>query len=236
MSVFEKGTINTVKPAEQIDNVLPIKPQTSSRLLGIDVSHYEPPVNWEKARAGGVKFMYTKATEGAGHIDKYLRVHADAAKSAGVLNGAYHFFHASIDGLKQAELYLQTVAGMSLDLPHCLDWEGSSGDGLPANAQKLEAKKWLDRVEKATGRVPMIYGGESHLREMGLGPEFERYPLWLAHYGVRESQLRLPQPWKKFTIWQYTDKESVAGLAAGHHVDANWFNGSLDDLRRLAGV
>jgi len=209
-------------------------PKPSMRLLGIDVSHYEPRLNWSMAHDNGrVMWMYTKATEGISHVDALLDEHIGDAKAAGVIVGAYHFFRCSLDAKAQAEHFLKTVAHMPLDLPHCLDWESSSADGIAPSIQKMKAKIWLDAVEKASGKVPVIYGGESHLRSLALGPEFARYPLWLAHYGVAESSLKIPQPWRWYTMWQFTDAGSVPGLAANHHVDSNYFAGSIEDLKVL---
>ena len=227
---LKPGTVIAPKPIEVVAPVQ-LKP-SGKKTLGIDVSHYEPALDWSKAKLGGVEWMYTKATEGAAHVDSSLHMHVGSAKGAGVLTGAYHFFHANIDGAVQAHLYLKTVAGMNLELPHCLDWESSSSDGQSSAKQQLEAKKWLDIVEAATGKVPMIYGGLSHLKDLKLGPEFARYPLWLAHYGV--SSTLVPAPWKEYTAWQFTDAGSVPGLASGHHVDTNWFNGSIEELRNFA--
>lgn len=224
---------------EPKDNVIPLKLVEPSnpiaRVRGIDVSHYEPPLDWSKAKAFGVEYMFTKATEGAGHIDSLLNKHVMQARAAGVLTGAYHFFHANVNATAQANLYLDTVKNLPLDFPHVLDWESSSGDGVSADIQATRAKTWLDIVEKATGRTPIIYGGESHLRELRLKPDFARYPLWLAHYGVKEASLHVPAPWGYFTFWQYTDAETVPGLEPGHHVDANWFRGSVSDLLAFAG-
>ncbi|CAK0739625.1 lysozyme [Azospirillaceae bacterium] len=127
MGVFEKGTIKPNLPEKPIDTVLPIKPQ--GKVLGIDVSHYEPPLDWKKAFGGGVRWMYTKASEGLSHKDILLHKHCDDAKAAGVYTGAYHFFHASQPGEPQAEHYLKTVEGMKFDLPHCLDWESRALTG-----------------------------------------------------------------------------------------------------------
>jgi len=218
-----------------IENVSPVK-LSKDKILGIDVSHYEPAVDWVKAKAGGVLWMYTKASEGSGHVDVMLHKHCDAAKAAGVYTGAYHFFHASVDGAEQAKLFLKTINGMKLDLPPCLDWESGSADGVAAATQKVRARAWLDEVEKATGRVPVIYGGEAFMRELRLDPEFARYPLWLAHYGVKEASVKCPAPWAKIAMWQYTDAESVPGLGNGHHVDANWFYGSDEDLKKFCSI
>ncbi len=206
----------------------------TNSVLGVDVSHYEPAIDWHKAEAGGVQWMYAKASEGVGHIDSMLKSHCSAASAAGIFTGAYHFFHASMDGDEQARLYLRTVQGMDLKLPHCLDWEEGSADGEPRLFQQAEAYKWLSAVEKATGKTPVIYGGESFLRGLQLPSLFARYPLWVAHYGVREIDVHTPTPWPKFTMWQYTDAETIPGLAHGHHVDASYFNGTLQDLKAFA--
>jgi lysozyme len=202
--------------------VIPIKPQPTGKVreLVIDTSHYEPAVDWAKAKASGVKGMYTKATEGLGHVDKSLHQHADSAKAAGLKTGAYHFFHEGMDGDAQAALYLHAVSGMVFDYPHILDWEGSSGDG------REDAYKWLVAVEKSTGIQPWIYSGESHLRELKLDSRFAKYGVIIAHYGTTEDRVRLPAPFLRLIGWQYTDAEGaprVDGLGAGHHVDANWF-------------
>lgn len=212
------------KPQPSLPNVspVPLQPKPLGKILGVDTSHYEPALDWKRAKADGVVWMYSKATEGLQHVDKSLKQHCDAAAAAGVQTGAYHFFHASMDGSAQAALFLRTTFGMKFQLPPCLDWEGSSADGQSSGKQQLEAMKWLDAVEKSTGKIPAIYGGESFLRELKLPPSFARYPLWLAHYGVPENRLRVPAPWKDYWAWQFTDALAVDGLAPGHHVDANW--------------
>lgn len=202
---------------------IPTQPMTQAsgvKVRGIDVSHYEPRLDWVKARASGVVKMYTKATEGTGHLDRLLRVHVADAQKAGVLCGAYHFFHHDMDGRVQAELFLEAIKGMSLELAPCLDWETVSGDG------RNEALRWLNLVENVVGKVPVIYGGYFHFKELKLEHGFSKYPLWMAHYGISEKQLKVPAPWTSLCGWQYTDHEGppiVQGLSPGHSVDANWF-------------
>lgn len=234
--LFGGGKVADIIPIKPIENVSPIelKP-VIAKILGIDVSHFEPALDWNKAKSGGVKFMYTKATEGVAHLDSMLKAHISSARSAGVLAGAYHFFHASMDAKAQASFYLKSIEGMIFDLPHCLDWESGSADGVASAVQKMKARTWLDIVEKATGKVPVIYGGESFLRELVLDSNFARYPLWLAHYGVSEDKIHIPKPWSKYTIWQWTDAGVVPGLAGGRHVDCNYFQGSLIELQSLGG-
>ena len=85
------------------DNRLPGAPElrtiirhTVSKQQGIDVSHYQGNINWERvAREDNVHFVYIKATEGAGLVDDcYLR-NLYGAKRVGLPVGSYHFFSPS---------------------------------------------------------------------------------------------------------------------------------------------
>lgn len=236
----KQATVIPIKPdapaPKPIESVSPVPLNPKARTLGIDLSHYEPRlVSWTDAKMYGVDWMYTKATEGTGSVDAMLKTHVSDAKAAGVLTTGYHFFRASQSAEAQASHYLQAVAGMNFELPHILDWELDDGESKNVNKQK--ALVWLDLVEKASGRVPIIYMGESFAVEMGLGPEFAKYPIITAHYGTTESRLKVPPPFKKLFAWQYSESETqIPGLAMGHGVDANWFFGSVDDLKAFAKV
>jgi LysM repeat protein len=127
------------------------------------------------------------------------------------------------------------------ELPPVLDLE--TNDGQTKDRIIERAKTWLDLVEAAFGKKPIIYSGQYFLQdffsEVGGGPPAwaKDYPLWLAQYpnqyvpGMRPS---LPRGWFKWTFWQYSDKGRINGINA--RVDLNVFNGSLDDLYKLASA
>jgi lysozyme len=200
-----------------------------TRPLFIDLSHYEPALaSWARAKAAGVVGMHTKATDGANSVDAMLKTHTDGAKSVGIPRGAYLFMRASQDAQAQVDLFLKTVAPLNLEMAPVLDWELS--DGQSSAVQKVKALLILKAMEAATGKTPVIYGAESYISDLQLGPEFARYKLWSAHYTTNEANLRVPAPFPAISLWQCTDSASVAGVAAGHHVDASWFMGSAGDL------
>jgi lysozyme len=57
-------------------------------------------------------------------------------------------------------------------------------------------------------------------------------PLWLARYG--EAPPDVPQPWRRWTLWQYTDgadgpePRAVPGIG---RCDRDRFNGTGEELR-----
>ena len=211
---------------------------------GIDVSYWDSGIDWPKVRATGQRFMFTKATEGDFYADPTFDDNWVGAKKAGLLRGAYHFFRANVDPGKQARKFIDYVRTMNDDgeLPPVLDLE--THDGQVKNKIISRAKAWLDEVEDAFGKKPIIYSGQyflqSYFSEAGGGPPSwaKNYPLWLAQYPNSyipgSSKPYLPKGWFEWTFWQYSDKGRVNGINAS--VDMNVFNGTLEELYRFAGA
>ena len=209
---------------------------------GIDVSYWNAGIDWPKVRAAGQRYAFIKASEGDGYVDPTFDDHWRGAKAAGLLRGAYHFFRANVDAKKQANRFITYVNSMGDEgeLPPVLDLETT--DGQSRDKIIARAKTWLDLVEAAFNRKPMLYSGQYFLQdnfsEAGGGPPAwaKDYPLWLAQYPnqyIQGMQPGLPRGWFKWTFWQYSEKGRVNGINA--NVDMNVFNGSLEDLYRFAG-
>lgn len=98
----------------------------ASFVEGIDVSWYQKKIDWQEVATSKV-FAFIKATEGVTLEDKAFASNWTGARTAGVLRGAYHFFHPSADPIKQAEFFLSTV--VTCELPPVLDVEAS--DNVP---------------------------------------------------------------------------------------------------------
>lgn len=210
---------------------------------GIDVSYWNAGIDWPKVRAAGERFVFVKASEGATYADPTFDDNWRGAKSSGLLRGAYHFFHCNVDPKKQAGKFIDYVKSMNDDgeLPPILDLE--TNDGQTKDKIIPRVKTWLDTVEEAFQKKPMIYSRaiflQDNLSEMGGGPPVwaRDYPLWVAQYPnvyVEGSQPILPRGWFQWTFWQYSQTGRVTGINA--KVDLNVFNGSLEDLYRFAGI
>jgi GH25 family lysozyme M1 (1,4-beta-N-acetylmuramidase)/LysM repeat protein len=210
---------------------------------GIDVSYWDAGIDWPKVRATGQRFMIAKATEGITYKDPTFDDNWFGAKSAGLLRGAYHFFRCNVDAKKQADYFIDYVKTVkdNGELPPVLDLE--TNDGVTKDKIVAGAKIWLDRVEAAFGKKPIIYSGQYFLQDYlvvaGGGPPAwaKDYPLWLAQYPnqfVEGMKPALPRGWFNYTIWQYSDKGVVNGINA--KVDMNLFNGTLEELYKFAGA
>ena len=62
------------------------------KVIGIDISHHNGTIKWNKVKEDGVKFAYIKATQGTTHINRRHKKNYDKAKNEGITAGFYHFF------------------------------------------------------------------------------------------------------------------------------------------------
>ena len=197
---------------------------------GIDVSKYQDIIAWEEVSAMRVnniqiRFAFIKATEGIDNTDPQFRRNWRRAKSNNLTRGAYHFFVASKDGKLQAENFIKRVEKLEAgDLPPVLDIELRNGVGI--EQLKREARKWLETVENYYGIVPIIYTNVDFYRNI-LGSEFDKYPLWVAHY-YEEQQPRIQRNW---IFWQHNDQGNVNGITS--KVDFNVFKGDSNEFRNI---
>src|SRR5258708_1673538 len=165
---------------------------------GIDVSYWKSTIDWGKVHSAGRAFAFIKATEGETYNDPTFGPNWSGAKSAGVLRGAFCYFHPSQDAIKQASLFINAVTSTkdNGELPPVLDIE--IPDGQDNNTILAKAKAWLDAVEQALGRKPIIYSGYFFLRDNlcspgGAPPAWSGdYPLWIAQYPNQYSPGLMP--------------------------------------------
>lgn len=196
---------------------------------GIDVSKYQHTIAWEEVKAMNVKeiqvgFSFIKATEGIGNTDPQFKRNWKKAKDAGMFRGAYHYFIASKDGRLQAENFIDKVALEAGDMPPVLDVEQLNG--VSAAQFKKEVKEWLEIAEAYYGVKPIIYTNVDFYNR-NLGSDFDKYPLWVAHY----YQLEQPRINRGWIFWQHSDEGRVNGIIS--KVDFNVFNGDSADFKNL---
>jgi GH25 family lysozyme M1 (1,4-beta-N-acetylmuramidase) len=182
-SVFRVSSILLgLAAALQCDRVFAQRP------LGADVSGYQPAnINWTPATNAGVKFAWSKATEGTGYINPNFAGQVAGAVAAKVYIGAYHYarpgLHPNITGANSADSeaqYFWNTAGPYIKnggqyfMP-MLDWEDVGTSGQPATAPYVtngfttaqmsawvnEWCTWVSNTAYASGVIvnPVVYSG-----------------------------------------------------------------------------
>jgi lysozyme len=207
-----------------------------SFLPGIDISRYQQKVDWGALVLSGIQFCFIKATEGARDVDVAFARHWEAAGTAGLIRGAYHFFRPQIPVSTQADLFVRTIGQLQPgDLPPALDLEGTAGWlDIPAAARAPLALNMLNALEGRLRATPIVYMSPWFATEMlRSSPALARFPIWIAQYTQAQSPT-LPKPWNAWTFWQYSQSGKVPGVIGS--VDLNRFCGSLEDLKRLTAA
>lgn len=220
----------------------------SDGIYGMDVSHHNGLVAWTRLADAGVKFVYIKASQGSRFRDPRFNENWRGAADAGVVRGAYHFLSAGIDGAVQARSYLALIAkagGLAandltpvLDLEWDFDKRGTDKidrwSEVPREKIIQAVTAWIDTVQSATGRRPIIYTAASWWdQRLGGEMSLKEYPHWLADYRVVSFKNGAPKSVKghRHLIWQFTDVGTLS--SAGGKFDVNRLKGK--DLGLLSG-
>ena len=177
-------------------------------LQGIDVSHYQGKMNWEKAKAAGVQFAFIKATEGISYVDTQFKANVDGCIETGIPYAIYHFWRPLVSPLLQygniAKAYEYAKC------PIVIDVEDTAGLTTKQNMEMLVMLIQL-LIDK-TGKLPTIYTSAEKWKRIDPYPRWKELPLWVANYGVTSPAL--PRDWNDWMVWQYSSTGSGAKYGA----------------------
>jgi len=189
----------------------------------IDLSHHNPTPDWNALKAAGVVGIIHKATEGTSYVDPTYGQRAHDAAAAGLIFVPYHFLHpGSISA--QMDWFLShssPPAGGRV----ALDYE------TDATLDELcEAVEYLWEIRPDLQIT--VYSGHTIKDQLGdsIRGELTNTSLWIAQYTSASAPTLPAKQWPTWSLWQWTDKESVPGLS--QPADGNRWNGSAESLVR----
>lgn len=210
-------------------------------IQGIDLSHNNESFNWGSL-SPNIKFVFLKATQGAGFKDPMFQTYWKYAKAANKLHGAYHFLtFENATAQEQADNFLSRGVDFSLPgvLPPVVDIE----DQVPATLNKyiLDNKQkcidliseFLSIVHQKTAVKPIIYSYKNFFAEYLNGHVWDA-DLWLA--AIQSTPPSLPPGYKNFLFWQNSWKGKITGELSGGALDMDLFNGTMEQLNALANI
>ncbi|WP_260288501.1 glycoside hydrolase family 25 protein [Peribacillus aracenensis] len=181
-------------------------------IKGIDVSHWQGVINWDKVAKDGVKFVFIKATEGTSYSKlSYFKDNVPKALAAGLKVGAYHYAKfATVEEAKaEAAYFLGSIRSFGLNYPAVLDLE----ENKRSASKKIltdAAIAFLEAIEDA-GHTAMLYTGKSFLEKHLDESRLKKYALWIARYNSTLG--------RSADIWQHSDTGKVNGIST--KVDLN---------------
>lgn len=203
--------------------------------LGVDVSHWQGSIDWNKVAESGHVFAFQKATEGATFTDHSYSRNRAGAGAASLPFGAYHFARpdggtiaeAQADAVSEARHLLEVAQPAPGDLVPVLDLEATGG--LPARRLIAWTQAWVDEVSLELGVKPLIYTSpnfwRTNLSDTTTFAE-QGFPLWIAHYTSAAGPTVPAEGWngRGWSFWQWTSCATVPGISGC--VDENRFPGS----------
>lgn len=194
-----------------------------SGTLGIDVSKYQPSINWEAVKASGVNYViircgYRGASTGALIQDPYFTSHIKGAKAAGLKVGIYFFTTAlnETEAVEEASMCAALCSGYGINYPIFMDCESSPRPGyneLSASDRTAIIKAFCNTI-KSAGYTPGVYANKTWLSSKMNASSLSGAKIWLAQYNSAG-----PTYSGRYDLWQYTSKGHVDGISG--NVDMN---------------
>jgi lysozyme len=171
---------------------------------GIDVSHHQGSIDWQRVANDGISFAYIKASEGATFTDPRFAENWLGADGAGLDRGAYHFFSLCSPGGQQASNFLRFIP-TRLELPPAVDLELSPHCSARPTAGELriELQTFLRQVEGALEEDAILYVGDDFEDAYPEVVSIER-PRWRLRFLLR--------PKGAWRIWQVGSYARVDGI------------------------
>ena len=187
------------------------------KIQGIDISHWNGNIDFEKVKASGVDFVIIKAggSDKGFYTDSKFITNYNRAVAAGLSVGAYYFagknFRGIESGILDARRFIKILDGLKFDYPVFLDIEAQE------NRYKEEitdaAIAFCEEMEKAGYFVGIYASDISGFKDKLNHERIKDFAHWVARYGKE------PEVCKSYGIWQYSSKGSVPGISGSTDMD-----------------
>ena len=188
-------------------------------IKGIDISHWNGSIDFEKVKASGIEFVIIKAggSDKGFYTDSKFKENYEKALAAGLSIGAYYFagryFRGVEAGVTDAQKFIDILKGLKFAYPVFLDIEAQ--DSRYKEEITDAAVAFCEQMEKAGYFVGIYASDISGFKDRLNHERISSYAHWVARYGKE------PEICKSYGIWQYTSKGSVPGISGSVDMDVS---------------
>ena len=188
------------------------KYKTDKTKIGIDISHWQGNIDFQKVKEAGVEFVYIRVGRGNGIggeyvIDKKFEENIEGFNKVGIPVGVYFYSFANSvqDATEEAKWVLQQIKNYDVDLEIVFDWENwSSFQEFDLSFKKLtNLASSFGKVVKNKGYQAMLYSSKNYLENVWYPVDF---PVWLAHYTDNTDYSG------EYKVWQLCNNGRVDGI------------------------
>ena len=180
--------------------------------IGIDISHWQGDINFQKVKDGGIEFVYIRVGRGNGVgqdyvLDDKFEQNIKGFNEVGIPVGVYFYSNANgiADAKKEVKWLVDKIKNYKVDLELVFDWENWNyfqEYDLSFYGLKEMAKAFNKEAEKQ-GYKGMLYSSKSYLENVWYDIHF---PVWLAHYTNETNYMG------DYIVWQFCDDGKVPGI------------------------
>lgn len=194
--------------------------KTENTKIGLDVSHWQGNINFQKVKDAGVEFVYIRIGRGNGIgkefvMDSKFKQNIEGFNSVGIPVGLYFYTYAASkkDAIKEAKWIVENIKDYKVDLEIAFDWENWSfyRDFNLSFYELTEVAKAFNKELAKHNYQGMLYSSKNYLENIWFEVDF---PVWLAHYTKQTSYQG------KYKVWQICDNGVVDGIP-DNQVDIN---------------
>jgi lysozyme len=233
------------------------------KCLLVDVSLYQPKMEWSILAENEVVGVIAKASSGSFRKDPLFLSHVEGARKAGLVVGAYHWCDPTNDDQAQAINFLNTVRGqpisfLAIDMEqYWMYWSEFFArkvtNTLPGSRISQNAYRVASFLKQNSDLPVIVYTRASFV--MYWAPDaihwLPRFHLWLAHYPytrtritttwaeLREKHLPIlqhpmrPPKCENWLFWQFSGDKFRLNGTGGSLIDLNFFNGDKNDFHHF---
>jgi len=204
-----------IKTQSAADNVV-------GGIRGIDVSHYQGDIDWEKVAGEDVNFAIVRASCGV-VVDESFKKNIQGALDQGLHVGAYHYakFNDRKSMKEEAAFFLDQLGGLKLTYPIFLDIESNTFNKAVSRQDLTDLCIEFMETLRENGWTAMIYSGSNFIRDRISASRLADYDFWVANY--------MEEPLVNQKIWQHTSYGAVSGIKGRVCIDIAYADLALQE-------
>ena len=198
------------------------KYKTKKTEIGIDVSHWQGDIDFNKVKSSKVEFAYIRVGRGNGIgkdyiLDDKFKTNIKGFNKVGIPVGVYFYSSANSlnDARREAKWILKQIKKYDVSLEVVFDWENWD-DFQKYNLSFYNltevANEFSKTIEKA-GYKSMVYSSKNYLESMWYDINSD---VFLAHYTDKTDYEG------KYKVWQICNNGKVKGIKSSVDIDIRY--------------
>lgn len=200
---------------------------------GIDVSHHQGEIDWEKVKDSDIDFVIIRCGYGgndSSQDDKYWERNVSECERLGIPYGVYIYSYAmNVESAKsEADHVLRLLKGHNPDYPVYYDLEN---EGTGYDQSKLGAKTLGDMAEAFCNKITAagydvgIYANKNWFTNILTDSRFAQWDKWVAQYNPKCTYEG------EYVMWQATASGRIDGIDGPVDINFEFENWQVNTIK-----